>query len=150
MEVNKMEKKSEKEKRKEVTRRQFLKDLGLFAVAGIALNKLDFLAGEIIKKTSGGSVQPLNWQCTQGYCDYGNNYVNCVRNYYCQTNVVCRDGFYCYPGLDFAYGCTTRKFSCTKQFTCSGYFNCTSGTFSCEEAPEKFTCSGVYTPEYHD
>ena len=134
---------------KKVTRRQFLKDLGLFAIAGVALSKLDFLAGEIIRKTSGGNVQPFTWQCTSGYCYSGNTSVNCTSSFVCQNSVTCPDGFYCYTTpIDPAYGCTKRAFYCTEQFTCSGYFNCTHNTFSCEEGPEKFTCSGKYNPAY--
>jgi len=142
-----MEKKSEKEERKKVTRRQFLKDLGLFAVAGIALNKLDFLAGEIIKKTSGGSVQPETWQCQGYYCIVGGG-VNCVQHFTCETSVTCPTEFYCYSTpYDPTYGCTQRIFYCEEVFSC-GRHNCKAGWFSCRsDDPDEFYC-GKYNGNY--
>jgi hypothetical protein len=153
MEVNKMEKKSEKEERKKVTRRQFLKDLGLFAVAGIALNKLDFLAGEIIKRTSGGGILPEDWNCPSFYGAPDGCIsppYDCPSSYYCPANVECSLNFQCYPGTkDNSYGCTKRKFTCVEAFTCNT-FNCEPSTFECSggTGPGWFQCPNKYNPNY--
>jgi hypothetical protein len=143
MEVNKMEKKSEKKERKEVTRRQFLKDLGLFTVAGIALNKLDFLAGEIIKRT-GGDVLPKDAHCEpiNKYYELPCGY-HCPFLFQCSNAVVCEQDFKCVHLSDI-YGCTQRQFFCQSDFNCDVY-NCTPWTHNCYVT---FGCETNYKPCY--
>jgi len=149
MEVHKTEKKSEKKERKKVTRRQFLKDLGLFTVAGIALNKLDFLAGEIIKRT-GGDVRVLQWHCDGGQyyqppCDPDHPY-DCTWPFpfHCENLVICAQDIQCVQGNDI-YGCTERVFNCSNIFDCD-VFNCTLATFGCNV--DNFHCHTKYNPTY--
>ncbi len=137
---------------KKVTRRQFLKDLGLFAIAGVALSKLDFLAGEIIKRTGEGNARLMDWNCPSIYtptsCGLISTY-HCSSGYYCSTNVTCTLNFQCYIGNDNAYGCTTRTFTCYEGFTCQ-QFNCTPQTFECSggSGPGWFQCTQAYNPNY--
>ena len=153
IEVKEMEKDSEKkEERKKVSRRQFLKDIGLFAVAGIALNKLDFLAGEIIKKTSGGGIHPLDWSCPGAYygpCLGASTHI-CDSGYVCpkEATVTCDTNFSCYSGSDTTYGCTIREFNCVNGFTCQIH-NCRvqQGKFYCEPVGS-FSCTQQYTKNY--
>jgi len=164
MEVNKTEKKSEKkEERKKLTRRQFLKDLGLFAVAGITLNKLDFLAGEIIKKTGQGKISVKDWSCLPGNSYYELCCVNphstineCQGGgwlplyscgpfiFHCDDDVRCDRDFDCWEDSDI-YGCTQRRFECSKSFSCIHY-NCTPQTHVCSSSA--FNCQNKYEANY--
>jgi hypothetical protein len=107
-------KKHDYKDRKKVSRREFLKKMGLFAVSGVALSKLDTLLTNILRQA--GEIEPESTVCY--------NYKSCdvfqciapTTPFQCNVTFVCEVNFYCPQSSRFICVNTVR---CSQKFVCN-------------------------------
>jgi len=119
-----MSQKQRKENIGKVSRRDFLKKIGVFAVGGVALTKLDKLVAGIMKATGEGGIEPQTTVC---YTDRVCSSYKCIAPaspFQCNMHFYCND-FYCPNDGRFIcvndVGCARNTFVCS--FDCRAQYH---------------------------